>query len=92
MGATASGKGVFPETHELSLGPFGNYGQATANAFIGQADWVFCVGTRLGPVDTARENPELIDPQRQDLIRSISSPKTPDGLFLVNTGLSVMRP
>ncbi|MGA3086182.1 MAG: thiamine pyrophosphate-binding protein [Thermodesulfobacteriota bacterium] len=75
VGTTAAGKGVFPETHELALGVFGNYGQATANAFIGQADWVFCIGTRLGPVDTAWENPKLIDPQRQDLIQVDIEPK-----------------
>jgi len=75
VGTTAAGKGVFPETHELALGVFGNYGQATANAFIGQADVLLCVGTRLGPVDTARENPELIDPQRQSLIQIDIEPK-----------------
>lgn len=75
VGTTASGKGVFPETHDLALGPFGNYGQATANAFIGRADVILCVGSRLGPVDTARENPELIDPQRQELIQIDIEPK-----------------
>jgi acetolactate synthase-1/2/3 large subunit len=75
VGTTASGKGVFAETHELALGAFGNYGQATANAFIGQADVVLCAGTRLGPVDTARENPELIDPIRQKIIQIDIEPK-----------------
>ena len=69
VGTTASGKGVFPETHELALGVCGNFGQSTANTFIGQADVVLAVGTRLGPVDTANENPALLDPGRQTLIQ-----------------------
>ncbi len=69
VGTTASGKGVFAETHALALGVCGNFGQSTANTFIGQADVVLAVGTRLGPVDTANENPALLDPGRQTLIQ-----------------------
>ena len=69
VATTASGKGVFPETHDLALGVCGNFGQAAANAFVGQADVVLAVGTRLGPVDTANESPGLIDPARQTLIQ-----------------------
>lgn len=69
VGTTASGKGVFPETDPLALGVCGNFGQSTANTFIGNADVVLAVGTRLGPVDTANENPKLIDPTRQALIQ-----------------------
>lgn len=69
VGTTASGKGVFPETDPLALGVFGNFGQSTANTFIGDADVVLAVGTRLGPVDTANENPKLFDPMRQTLIQ-----------------------
>src|SRR5262245_37266659 len=57
---TASGKGTFAETHPLALGVCGNFGQATANALIGEADVVLAIGSRLGPADTANENPELI--------------------------------
>ncbi len=67
--------GVFPETHELALGVCGNFGLPSANAVIGQADVVLFVGSRLCPVDTAGENPELIDPQRQILIQIDVEPK-----------------
>jgi acetolactate synthase-1/2/3 large subunit len=69
VATTASGKGVFPETHALALGVCGNFGQSTANTVIGQADLVLVVGSRLGPSDTANENPALIDPSRQTLIQ-----------------------
>ena len=69
VATTASGKGVFAETHELALGVCGNFGQATANTVIGQADLVLAVGTRLGPADTANESPALLDPGRQILIQ-----------------------
>jgi acetolactate synthase-1/2/3 large subunit len=85
VGTTASGKGVFPETHDLALGVFGNFGQATANASIGQADVLLCVGSRLGPVDTAAESPELIDPQRQTLIQIDIEPKNTGWSFPCET-------
>ena len=69
VATTASGKGVFAETNPLALGVCGNFGQPAANAFIGQADTVIAVGTRLGPLDTANEHPELIDPTRQTLVQ-----------------------
>ena len=72
---TASGKGVFPETHELALGVFGTFGQAAANAWIGDADVVLAVGTKLGPTDTANEHPKLIDPTRQTLIQIDVEPR-----------------
>jgi acetolactate synthase-1/2/3 large subunit len=66
---SAAGKSVIAETHPLALGVCGNFGQATANAVLGAADLVLAVGTRLGPADTANENPKLIDPTRQTLIQ-----------------------
>ena len=81
VGTTASGKGVFRETHALALGVCGNFGQSTANTCIGQADLVLAVGTRLGPVDTANENPALIDPQRQTLIQVDVEPKNASWSF-----------
>ena len=69
VATTASGKGVFAETDALALGVCGNFGQPAANAFIGAADLVLAIGTRLGPADTANENPELIDPTRQTLVQ-----------------------
>jgi len=78
---TASGKGVFAETHELALGVCGTFGQAAANACVGAADVVLAVGTRLGPADTANENPELIDPTRQTLIQIDVEPRNASWSF-----------
>jgi acetolactate synthase-1/2/3 large subunit len=69
VATTASGKSVFPETHELALGVCGNFGQTTANKFIGEADLVLAVGTKLGAADNVAENPEMIDPARQVLLQ-----------------------
>jgi acetolactate synthase I/II/III large subunit len=72
---TAAGKSVFPETHELALGVFGTFGQPVANAVLGEADVVLIVGSKLGPTDTANENPSLIDADRQTLIQIDLEPK-----------------
>lgn len=81
VATTASGKGVFPETHELALGACGNFGQDTANVSIGEADLILCVGTKLGPLDTTSENPKLIDPERQSLIQIDVEPKNAGWTF-----------
>ena len=81
VATTASGKGVFAETDELALGVCGNFGQATANTVIGQADLVLAVGTRLGPADTANESPALLDPGRQILIQIDVEAKNAGGTF-----------
>jgi len=69
VATTASGKSVFPETHELALGVCGNFGQTTANKVIGEADLILAVGTKLGAADNVAENPEMIDPARQVLLQ-----------------------
>lgn len=66
---TAGGKSAFVETHELSLGVFGNFGTEAANAAVAAADVVLSVGTRLAPSDTANMNPALLDASRQTLIQ-----------------------
>jgi acetolactate synthase I/II/III large subunit len=81
VATTASGKGTFAETHALALGVCGNFGQKTANAVVGEADLVLAVGTRLGPADTANENPALIDPARQTLIQIEIEPKNASWSF-----------
>jgi acetolactate synthase-1/2/3 large subunit len=78
---TASGKGVFPETHEMALGVFGNFGQPVANSVVGNADLVLVVGSKLSPSDTAKENPKLLDPQRQILIQIDAEPKNASWTF-----------
>ncbi len=75
VATTASGKGVFPETHPLALGLFGTFGLEAANAVVADADVVLAVGTRLGASDTARENPALLDPERQTFIQIDVEPR-----------------
>jgi acetolactate synthase-1/2/3 large subunit len=43
------GKSAIPETHDLALGPTGNFGQAIANDHIRSADLLIAVGTGLAP-------------------------------------------
>jgi acetolactate synthase-1/2/3 large subunit len=44
---TLLGKGVFPETHPLSLGMIGMHGTAYANKAICEADLIFNIGSRF---------------------------------------------
>lgn len=44
---TLLGKGVFPETHHLSLGMLGMHGTAYANKAIINADLIFSIGSRF---------------------------------------------
>ncbi len=81
VATTASGKGVYAETGDWALGVCGNFGQATANSTIGQADLVLAVGTRLGPADTVNENPAMIDPTRQTLLQIDVEPKNASWTF-----------
>jgi acetolactate synthase-1/2/3 large subunit len=85
VATTASGKGVIAETDPWALGVCGNFGQAAANATIGSADLVVAVGTRLGPADTANENPAVIDPARQTLIQIDIEPKNASWTFPCDT-------
>jgi acetolactate synthase-1/2/3 large subunit len=45
--STLLGKGVFPETHPLSLGMLGMHGTAYANKAIVEADLIFNIGSRF---------------------------------------------
>jgi acetolactate synthase-1/2/3 large subunit len=85
VATSASGKGVYAETADWALGPCGSFGQSTANAVIGQADLVLAVGTRLGPADTANENPAMIDPTRQTLVQIDIEPKNAGWSFPCDT-------
>jgi acetolactate synthase-1/2/3 large subunit len=81
VATTASGKGAFPEDHEMSVGVFGTFGLTVANAVVGEADVILVVGSKLAPSDTARENPDLIDPLRQILIQIDIEPKNAGWTF-----------
>src|SRR2546422_10555473 len=47
----------------------GNFGLDAANAVVAAADLILAVGTKLGPTDTANENPALLDPERQTFVQ-----------------------
>jgi acetolactate synthase I/II/III large subunit len=79
--STAAGKGSFPEDHALSGGVFGNFGWPVANQTVGSADVVIAVGTKLTPSDTAGENPQLLDPVRQQLIQIDIEPRNASWTF-----------
>jgi acetolactate synthase-1/2/3 large subunit len=81
VATTASGKGVFPETHPLALGVFGTFGIAAANACVAEADLVIVAGSKLGASDTARENPALLDASRQSFIQIDVEPKNASWTF-----------
>ena len=63
------GKSAIAETHPLSLGMVGVYGQDEANTAVGEADTVVVVGAKLTPQDTVRERPNTFDPRRQKIIQ-----------------------
>jgi len=69
VATTGSGKGVFDETHALSVGVMGNFGEPTANNAVAEADVVLAVGTKLGPSDTSMSNPALIGGEHQTVIQ-----------------------
>jgi acetolactate synthase-1/2/3 large subunit len=69
VAATANGKSAIAETDPLAVGVFGNFGTPLANAVVSGADVVLVVGSKLAPTDTANENPDLIDPMRQQIIQ-----------------------
>ena len=63
------GKSVIEETHPLSVGMVGVYGQRAANAVVGEADVVLVAGARLSSQETVRERPQVFDPRRQRIIQ-----------------------
>jgi acetolactate synthase-1/2/3 large subunit len=87
IATTASGKGVFPETHPLALGLFGTFGLEAANAVVADADLVLAVGTRLGASDTARESPALLDPERQTFLQIDVEPRHASWTFPAEVAL-----
>jgi acetolactate synthase-1/2/3 large subunit len=63
--STLLGKGIFDETHDLSLGMLGMHGTAYANKAIVEADLIFNVGSRfddriIGQADKFGRNAKII--------------------------------
>lgn len=50
---TYMGKGAIHETHPLAVGPVGQLGRPSTNAFVERADLVIAIGTRFTNLDTA---------------------------------------
>jgi acetolactate synthase-1/2/3 large subunit len=56
VATTFMGKGVFPETHPLSIGSIGMHGNPAANRLMSEADILIAVGTRFSDRATANLN------------------------------------
>jgi acetolactate synthase-1/2/3 large subunit len=69
VASTYKGKSAIEETHALAVGPMGIYGIDSANRAVSEADVVLVVGARLRPQDTASHHPNLLDPERQQIIQ-----------------------
>ncbi len=63
--STLLGKGIFPESHELSLGMLGMHGTAYANKAVCEADLILSVGSRfddriIGQADKFGRNATIV--------------------------------
>ncbi len=81
------GKSAIAETHPLSLGMVGVYGQNVANRVVGDADTVIVVGAKLTTQDTVREHPSVFDPRRQRIIQIDIEERNAGWTFPVELGL-----
>ncbi len=81
------GKSAIAETHPLSIGMVGVYGQEAANKAVGDADTVIVVGAKLSPQDTVRERPNVFDPRRQRIIQIDIDDRNAGWTFPVELGL-----
>ena len=81
------GKSAIAETHPLSVGMAGVYGQEAANRAVGEADAVIIVGAKLSPQDTVRERPNVFDPHRQRIIQIDIDDRNAGWTFPVELGL-----
>lgn len=79
--SSPSGKGCFAEVHPLSLGVFGSFGTAAANACVSEADVVVVVGCKLTASDTIKEHEDLLDPRRQTFIQVDIEPRNASWTF-----------
>ena len=82
------GKSAISETHPLSLGMVGVYGQAAANQVVGEADTVVIVGAKLSPQDTVRESPNVFNPRQQRIIQIDIDDRNAGWTFPIELGLT----
>ena len=59
IATTLMGKGVFPETHPLSVGMTGIWGSRAANETAKDADVILAIATAFGEADCSSWNPEF---------------------------------
>ena len=81
------GKSAIAETHPLSVGMVGVYGQDVANRVVGEADTVLVAGAKLSPQDTVRERPDIFDPRRQRIIQIDIDDRNAGWTFPLEMGL-----
>ena len=81
------GKSAIAETHPLSVGMVGTYGQDTANRVVGEADTVLVVGALLRSQETVGERPAIFDPHRQRVIQIDIDDRNAGWTFPVELGL-----
>ena len=81
------GKSALAETHPLSVGMVGIYGQEAANRAVGDADTVVIVGAKLSPQDTVRERPNVFNPRGQRIIQIDIDDRNAGWTFPVELGL-----
>jgi acetolactate synthase-1/2/3 large subunit len=81
------GKSAIAETHPLSLGMVGTYGQEVANRLVGEADTVLVVGALLRSQETVGERPDIFDPRRQRVIQIDIDDRNAGWSFPIELGL-----
>ena len=81
------GKSALAETHPLSVGMVGIYGQEAANRAVGDADTVVIIGAKLSPQDTVRERPNVFNPRGQRIIQIDIDDRNAGWTFPVELGL-----
>ena len=81
------GKSAIAETHPLSVGMVGIYGQEAANRAVGDADAVIVVGAKLSPQDTVRERPTVFNPRGQRIIQIDIDDRNAGWTFPIELGL-----
>ena len=81
------GKSAISETHPLSVGMVGTYGQAVANRVVGEADAVIVVGALLRSQETVRERPDIFDPRRQRVVQIDIDERNAGWSFPIEIGL-----
>jgi len=69
VATSVMGKSAIAETHDLALGPTGNFGQKIANEKLLAADLIFALGTGLAPENHKMLSPDWIKPDKQKIIQ-----------------------